>query len=66
MAGLLQPEDIRKLLAAQDFVAGSDAELEEITHRVNALMEGIRRLDHLGMNDTEPWPTLVGIVTNDF
>lgn len=36
------------------------ADLSEITHRLNALVEGLKDLDRLEANLAEPWPTLYG------
>lgn len=37
------------------------ADLSEIAHRLNALVEGLKELDRLQATTAEPWPTEYGL-----
>ena len=53
----LSKEQIRLILATQGYDV-PEADLVEITARLNAELEGAAALDRLATDDSEPWHTL--------
>lgn len=53
----LTPEQVHAMATALGLsLAGED--LTEVTHRLNGLLEALRPLDDLPLNDVEPLPIL--------
>ena len=55
----LSLEQVRLMLKQQGYVI-PEVELVEVTASVNALIEGLTRLEGYGELQNEPWPVLVG------
>lgn len=51
----LTKEQVELLLGLQGYRV-PPRDLEEIAHRLNALMDGIRDLERYGIASVEPWP----------
>ncbi len=50
----LSPEQVRALLASMGLKPEDDADLEEVTHRINAIREALTGLELEGLDEQEP------------
>ncbi len=55
--GDLRPEDVAPVLVALGYTP-SDAEVREVAVRLNALLDGLRKLDAFEVDHVEPAPGL--------
>jgi hypothetical protein len=53
----LTPAEVRAMADAAGLPM-TDADLEEVTHRLNAFLEALAPLGSLPLEQIEPWPTL--------
>ena len=52
----LSPEEVRAQLRALGLAPLDDADLAEVTHRINAINEAVGALDHPDADRIEPLP----------
>jgi hypothetical protein len=52
----LTPEEVRALLRSQNLAPLDDADLVEVTHRINAINEAAAKLTHPDEDSIEPLP----------
>lgn len=52
----LTPEEVRAQLRALDLAPLEDADLAEVTHRINAINEAVSKLQHPDEDSVEPVP----------
>ncbi|MEX2599612.1 MAG: hypothetical protein WD533_08160 [Dehalococcoidia bacterium] len=52
----LTPEEVRAQLRALDLAPLDDADLDEVTHRINAINEAVLALEHPDEDAVEPVP----------
>ncbi len=50
----LTPEQVRAVLAAQGLAPEDDADLNEVTHRINAITQTLLTLEPEGLDSAEP------------
>ena len=50
----LTPDEVRAQLAAIGLIPVDDEDLDEITHRINAINEAVLALEHPGLDRQEP------------
>lgn len=50
----LSPEQVRSMLAAQGLKPEDAEDLEEVTHRINAITETLLALEPDGLDQSEP------------
>ena len=56
----LTPEDVRALLASMELAPQDDADLQEVTHRINAIREALAAIELPELEALEP-VTMFGI-----
>ena len=52
----LTPEEVRAMLRGQGLAPLDDADLIEVTHRINAINEAVAKLSHPDEDAVEPLP----------